>query len=180
MHAIALDGQLLTPPTLEGRPEFTTPAGRVVYGGGGITPDLYVLPEELSVEEARGVQGLFRRGGGLALAEFSFAVDYVAARPGLEVGFELSDAELEAVSDALAEAGVAVDPADFRAAERYVRYRLERAIADQAWGEEGVFRQLRRHDLQLGRALDVLVGTESPSLLFDRIEDAQPDAAEPD
>jgi carboxyl-terminal processing protease len=172
-HAISIDGQLVTTPTIEGRPEFTTDGGRTVYGGGGITPDLFVVPEELSVEEARGVQGLFRSGGGFALSSFSFAVDYVARHPELEVGFTLSDSDLQAFADALAEADVNIDPDDYVAAERYVRYRLERDIADQAWGEEGVFRQLRPHDLQLGRAIDVLQGTGSPSALLDRVVAAQ-------
>ncbi len=179
-HAIALDGQLVTQPALEGRPEFTTEAGRTVYGGGGITPDLFVLPEELSVEEARGVQGLFRRGSGFTLTAFSFAVDYVAAHPNLDVGFTLGDADLEAFADALAEADVEVDPGDYAAAERYVRYRLERDIADQAWGEEGVFRQLQRHDRQLLRAVDVLTGSDTPARLIDRVDAAQQDGAPAD
>jgi carboxyl-terminal processing protease len=172
-HAISIDGQLVTAPMIEGRPEFTTPGGRTVYGGGGITPDLSVLPEELSVEETRGVQGLFRSGGGFALVSFSFAVDYVADHPDLPFGFNLTGADLAAFAAALSEAGIEVDADDYAAAEKYVRYRLERDIADQAWGEEGVFRQLRRHDRQLGRAIEVLEGTDSPTALLGRIDAAQ-------
>jgi carboxyl-terminal processing protease len=172
-HAISIDGQLIRSPDFQDRPTFTTDAGRTVYGGGGITPDLFVVPTELSVDEARGVQRLFRTGGGFALTAFSWAVDYVADHPGLETGFTLSDDDLDAFYRALEDAGIGVEREDYDVAERYVRYRLEREIADQAWGDEGVFRQLLPHDLQLGRAMEMLRSAQSPAELLDRVASAE-------
>lgn len=173
-HTLSISGQLVEPTEIEGRPTFETDAGRTVYGGGGITPDLFVLPEALGLDEARGVQGLFRSAGGFSLAVFAFAVDYVADHPDLEPGFSLGAGDLEAFFAELPEHDAIVERDDFVAAERFVRYHLEREIADQAWGEIGPFQQLLRHDRQLSRAIEVLSAAETPSELLSEVQDAGP------
>ena len=149
-----------------------------MFGGGGITPDLFVLPEALALDEARGVQGLFRSAGGFFLAVFAYAVDYVADHPDLEPGFSLSDADMEAFFQLLPEHDAVVDREDFEEADRFVRYRLEQEIAVQAWGEIGPFQQLRRHDRQLSRAIEVLQAAETPAELLSGVEDAAPDGGD--
>jgi carboxyl-terminal processing protease len=173
VHALSISGQLVQAVDLEGRPEFQSESGRTIYGGGGITPDLYVSPEPLTRTETRGVQGLFRSAGGFSRAVFSFAVAYVARRPDLEPGFEFDRAEVDDFYASLPEHDANVEREDFEAADRFVRYHLEREIATQAWGEEGAFRQLRRHDRQLIRALEVLSRAESPSSLIAEVDRAQ-------
>ncbi len=167
-HTLSISGQLVDPVDLDGRPTYESAAGRTLYGGGGITPDLFVLPETLSGSEVSAVQRLFARGGGFSLALFNYAVEYVSDRPDLEPGFAVSDADLDAFFATLPEFGAGVDRADFEGAERFVRYQLEGEIAFQAWGEAGQFRQLLEHDRQLARAVEVLTGVESPA---DLIED---------
>ncbi len=178
-HTLSISGQIVQPSEIEDRPEFETDGGRTVYGGGGITPDLFVLPEALSLDEARAVQALFRTGGGFNLAVFAFAVDYVADAPDLQEGFTLSDADLEAFFARLPEHDVEVARTDFEAAERYVRYSLEDEIAEQAWGELGAFRQLRRHDRQHERALQLLADADTPASLVQTVETATQPAPTP-
>jgi carboxyl-terminal processing protease len=174
-HTLSISGQLVQPVTIEGRPEYQSDAGRTIYGGGGITPDLFVSPETLSPREVAGVQGLFRRAGRFSVAVFDFAVDYVAEHPGLETGFALSGAEVAAFETSLIDSGVDIEQGDFDAAERFVRYHLEREIATQAWGEIGPFLQLQRHDRQLQRALEILAGAGSPAELLQAVASAEPD-----
>src|SRR5207248_9424975 len=64
---------------LKDRKQFKTDTGRVVYGGGGITPDVFVKPSQLS----RTTQLLEVRS-----AIFNYAVEYAAKHP------ELSPKEL--------------------------------------------------------------------------------------
>ena len=75
----------------------------------------------------------------------------------------------------LPEFEAAVERDDFTGALRYVRYHLEKEIALQAWGEAGQFEQLRRHDRQLERALELLRGVQSPVALLNATRDAEPD-----
>ncbi|MEO8036134.1 MAG: S41 family peptidase, partial [Acidobacteriota bacterium] len=59
---------------LKDRKQFRTDTGRLVYGGGGITPDVFVKPAQLS----RTTQLLEVRGG-----IFNYAVEYAAKHPDL-------------------------------------------------------------------------------------------------
>lgn len=176
-HTLSISGQLVQPVELEGRPEFKSASGRTLYGGGGITPDLYVTPETLSRREMEAVQRLFQRAGGFSLALFDFAVEYVADHPDLRPGFSVSDADLNAFFETLAEFGASVEREEFEGAERFVRYHLEGEIALQAWGAAGQFQQLRDRDHQLERAVEILSGADSPADLIVGIASEEPDPA---
>jgi len=176
-HTLSISGQPVEPVTIEGRPEYDSDAGRTVYGGGGITPDLFVAPPTLSDAEVRAVQNVFRSGGAFSVALFNFAVRYVQEHPGLEQGFLLTGAELEAFYETLGAFEASVEREDFGRAERFMRYHLEREIALQAWGDAGQFQQMRPYDRQLGRALEILRGVDDLDGLFAAISVAEPDPA---
>ncbi|HSH74521.1 MAG TPA: S41 family peptidase, partial [Longimicrobiales bacterium] len=176
-HTLSLSGQAVQPESVEGRPEYLTDSGRTVYGGGGITPDLFVAPETLGPDELEGVREIVPRFGRFSLALFNFAVSHVQEHPDLEPGFTVSDAELEAFYRTLPEYEAAVARDDFDRARRFVRYHLEREIALQAWGDVGQFLQSQRHDHQLQRALEILGGVRTPAELLQRVEQLQPDPA---
>jgi carboxyl-terminal processing protease len=61
---------------------FHTKGGRIVYGGGGITPDITVLPEQLTPIELN----LER----LSMF-FDYAIQYTNAHPDLKPDFEVTD-----------------------------------------------------------------------------------------
>jgi len=176
MPLLALSGQAVERSSLEGRPEYTTASGRLVYGGGGIPPDLFVSPETLAPAEVRGAQRLFMSGGAFSQAIFNGAVSYVQAHPDLEPGFSLSDADLDGFFSELMEWDAQVSRGDFELAQRYVRYHLEREIALQDWGQAGQFRQSLRYDRQVERALELLDGVRTPAGLFEAVARAKADA----
>lgn len=176
VRAYSIDGQLVEPVTIAGRPEFQSTGGRTLYGGGGITPDLFVSPETLASSESTGVLRLFRRGGGFSVALFNYAVEYIAAHPDLQTGFSLTAQDMAAFYEILGDGDDGVGPEEFAAAERFVRYHLEREIALQAWGQEGEFRQLQGHDRQLARAVELLRNAESPDDLIASASDTRADS----
>src|SRR5437899_1196484 len=71
---------------LKDRKKFTTATGRVVYGGGGITPDIFVKPAPLS----RTTQLLEVRS-----AIFNYGVDYVAKHPDVTEEVVITPAVME-------------------------------------------------------------------------------------
>jgi len=71
---------------LNKRQQFKTDTGRVVYGGGGITPDVFVKPPQLT----RTTQILEIRS-----AIFNYAVDYAAKHPDLTQDLQITPAMLE-------------------------------------------------------------------------------------
>ncbi len=165
-HALGIDGQLVDSLGVEDRPTHTSMGGRMLYGGGGIVPDLVVTPATLTESEARAVQRIFRRGSSFQEALFGFAVGYVQEHPELRPGFSLTDEELQDFYASLPENGEPVSREDFQNAERFVRYRLEGEIALQEWGDLGRFEQGLEYDSQLRAALDLLSGAGSTEDLF--------------
>jgi carboxyl-terminal processing protease len=183
--------------TLETEPEvYYTAAGRTVYGGGGIVPDVEVatdLYETIEINLER--QGLF----------FSYAVQYVAEHPDLTLPFEVTDdliadfrAYMEAeefsystgleveidslkatiteqgkdevFADALAllEAAAAEDKADdFEVSLDYIRQALKRTIIRNKFGERGVYEEvILKDDPSIQEALQILHSREEYSRLL--------------
>ena len=168
-HELAISGQVVRPPVLDGRPEYESLGGRTLLGGGGITPDLYVAPETLSPEEAEAVYRVFRRAGGFTAALFNYAVAFVQDHPNAQPGFAVRDSELEDFYETLPEWRGEVDRDEFMTAQRWVRYLMEREIALQAWGDAGQFQQSRRHDTQLATAIELLQAAPSTADLIARV-----------
>ena len=166
---VAISGQLITPPSLDGRPEFESLGGRTLYGGGGITPDLFVSPEALSFPEGVAVYNLFTLGSRFATRLFDYAVSYVREHPTLQPGFEVSDEELDGFFATLPDAPVGVSRDVLVGARRHVRYRRERGIALQVGGDAGRFEQSRKHDRQLAVAVELLRSAASPVDLIEQV-----------
>jgi hypothetical protein len=61
---------------------------------------------------------------------------------------------------------VDAEPALIRQIERHLRYRLEEAVAAQAWGDEGAFLEMRDRDTQLRLALEILSRSRTPEDVF--------------
>jgi len=175
---LALSGQRVLKDDAEGRPTVESMGGRTLFAGGGITPDLTVLPDTMTLAEQEAVQRLFRSAGVFATALFNFAVSYVQEHPDLEIGFAASRADRDRFYRYLVdEHEVELDRADYTAASRFITYQLEQEIALQAWDEGDAFRQIRQRDAQLNKAIELLKSSESPQALFQAAVDAQsPDA----
>ncbi|MCH2461997.1 MAG: hypothetical protein MK335_01980 [Gemmatimonadetes bacterium] len=171
---LGVGGQPVARGAPEELPTQESLGGRTIYGGGGITPDLVVLPDTLSASEQASVQRLFRSAGVFATASFNHAVSYVQDHADLEPGFTLSAADLDRIYQNLVyEHEVVLDESDFMTAQRYVRYQLEREIALQAWGKEGAFLRTLGNDGPLRDAIEILKRAETPEALFDLASDAR-------
>ena len=173
--ALGLGGERVLKATPEEGPTVESFGGRTLYGGGGITPDLVVLPDTLSVREQGAVQRLFRSAGAFATAAFNHAVSYVQDHPDLATGFALTPADLDRFYRTLIdEHEIVLDESDFVTAVRFVTLRLERQIALQAWGDEGAFQHTRRSDRQLNDAIEILKQADTPEALFTLAAAANP------
>jgi len=154
--AWTLGNTLVATEDLPDRPVFQSVGGRTLLGGGGITPDLWVMQDTLTAREAGAVQVLFAQAGTFNRAVFNFAVRYLQERPGIAPDFAVTEGMLAEFLRALRDEGVEVDNRTALAADRYLRFQLESEVSFQAFGEEGRFRRMRDRDLQLRRALEVI------------------------
>jgi carboxyl-terminal processing protease len=166
---VALDGSRVGRPKLDdldSLPTFSSTGGRTVYGGGGILPDLIVVPDTLVGEELAAVSSIYEAAGGFRTQLFDFAVTYIQSHPDLRPGFDLSGSDVSAFHRQVADAELGVERENLVQADRFIRYQLEREIALQAWGEKGQFEQVFDRDEQVLTALALLKGQSDSETLI--------------
>ena len=167
--AITVLGQYALPPDTAGRPTVTSTAGRDLYGGGGIVPDVLVSVDTLSADEQAAVRALFQAGAAYSVGRFDYAVRYLQNNPGVELDFEVGEAQLAELFDQLqVERGLSMERETLQRAARYVELDLEQEIALQGWGDLGAFQRRILYDDPLQTALDLLREADSQEELFSR------------
>lgn len=155
------DGQLVEvhPDSLESdsartaRPRFKSDGGRVVFGGGAITPDIIVTYDTLTSVEQRFDRLLAAKPQDTYLALYDFAFEMSKK---VKTDFSVTPEMRDALFDRLGKRGVTLDRKDYDAAESYVNRMLERRIASLAFGDSTERRRTIKDDAQLRRALDLL------------------------
>jgi carboxyl-terminal processing protease len=149
------------------RESFRTDAGRSVYGGGGITPDVFVKEPALSpFATTLYTRGLF----------FEFAVDYLARHPAIARDFAVT----EAVRDdffRFVDAGPG-HPVEKGARSAYAEEKdplvVDRAlrveILTARFGDEAGYRASLENDIQLRKALTLFPQAEKLAMAHERMQ----------
>jgi carboxyl-terminal processing protease len=169
---LADDGQLIEvhPDSLESdssraaRPKFKSDGGRIVYGGGAITPDIIVKYDTLTTAEQKFDRSLAAKGQDVSLALYDYAFEMSKkVKPDYVITPEMRS-ELYA---RFAKRGVVIDRKDFDANEDYVDRLLDGRISTIAFGDSTAKRRRYvKDDPQLVKALELLRrGTSTKDLL---------------
>ncbi len=144
---------------------FHTDMGRIVYGGGGIRPDIIVKDTVTQAERALG-QAAEKYGSKFYDALFAFAVKYAHDHPALKRGFELEPGVLDDFYSALEQKGVSVDRSVYEAASGSVERAIGLEVARDKWGEPGRRERLNAQDPQVRMAISVLRDATTPTSVF--------------
>jgi carboxyl-terminal processing protease len=156
------DGQLVEvhPDSIEtdsarkARPKFKSDGGRVVYGGGAITPDIYVPYDTLTTPEqtlARALNG--KNGLETALALDAYGLEM---KTKVKPDFVVTDEMREDLYQRLVKRGVVVDRKDWDAGKHYITRIVDGRISGFAFGDSTAKRRQVSDDPQLVKALDIL------------------------
>lgn len=137
---------------------FRTDHGRVVYGGGGIMPDVFV-PRDSVLHSA--LLSQLQAQGVLSAYALEFYQQHRAELEGLRfeqfhANFRLSDAEVQAVVARANQAGIKVGPAALRRCTAQLRNQVKAHIARSAFGPVAYYTVLREEDGDLQQALHVV------------------------
>jgi len=160
---------LVTPDSLEtdsvrkDRPAYKSDNGRVVYGGGGITPDLVVAADTISTPEQHFLQAIAPRSQMAYRAFYDVALQM---RPGLRPGFAVTEAWRDSVFQRMQRDTVAVTRAQFDSASSLVNQLIGQQAATIAFGDSAAFRRRAPDDAQLHRALALLGTARDQAQLF--------------
>ena len=138
------------------RPMFKTNAGRVVYGGGGITPD-YIVRDEFLTQTSANIRrrdlfiayiSSYMTGEGLSLRN-AYGTDFIRFRK----DFRISDDVLGQFRSFVESKGVAIVDADFQKDLNYIRHALKGYIAQNLWGREALLSVFLENDKQFQKAI---------------------------
>jgi carboxyl-terminal processing protease len=134
-----------------GKTAFRTRQGRTVYGGGGITPDVFLPSEELSDFAV----DLFRQG---YLADFcgywtGVHSDWPADFTDYLHSYTASQETLDAFSSFLAERAYELDRSEWDKHRAFLQTELKAGFARVLWGDEQYYRARMLGDEQVDKAL---------------------------
>jgi carboxyl-terminal processing protease len=151
----------------EVKPEYHTDGGRVVYGGGGIHPDLTVWPDTTTIDERALIEVLQTQDWPKFIeTRFAFGVEYSKENPDLKPGFPVTDELLNSFYDRLTSAGFEADRGVYEAGKRWIGYQIASEITFSKWGEEQRRRRENSNDPQIRTAVELLRQATSPASLF--------------
>ena len=139
--------------TLATRPKFKTTAGRTVYGGGGIYPDVVVhdAPRPTRIEVEMFTKRVF----------FDYANEIVTKRNDWKPEalakdkFKLEEPQWKKLRESIAAKGVKMDDSTWTAERTFVLHQLRAEIAQQAMGSLERYKIGIEDDTQLAKALEL-------------------------
>jgi carboxyl-terminal processing protease len=146
---------------------FYTTAGREVYGGGGITPDVIIFADTLNTVEREFRTALGEQLSAYADAVFRFAVEYTNDHPQLRPDFRVDRAMLAQLYDWLVDAGVETDRQLYDGSRRLVSRELAIQLATVAFDDVTATRRRLAIDRQLETAAELLRAARSQEQLFE-------------
>jgi carboxyl-terminal processing protease len=155
------------PPAVK-RERFRTDAGRVVYGGGGITPDVIAGDSIIPIPEGNFIHALGANGGHFRDAVTDYAL-YIKATHGVaSPDFVVTPAMREEVWNRMKQRGIDIPHSVFDEGEPLVTRLIGYDIARYVFGSEAEFRRRASVDAALQRALRLAHGSRSESELLRR------------
>ena len=147
------------------KPTYKTDSGRIVYGGGGIHPDVVVL-DTLSAAERVLAEALQKDMTKFRETIFRFAVRYARAHPELQPGFPVTQEMLSGFYTALQEAGLSVDRAIYDKGGEWLATWIGSEISISKWGNQEARKRLNSQSPEVRVAVELLRQAQSPKALF--------------
>jgi len=141
------------------RPVFKTNAGRVVYGGGGISPDYIVKPMPLTeFTQDLGRRDMFYQfitayldGEGQKLR-----TSYSSDMKTFIRTFKISDESLANFRSFMTQKGIKIKEEDFDKDLGFIKVRLKAGIAQSFWWNDGWYPVMLEIDTQFQKAISLM------------------------
>ena len=135
------------------RPQYHSDAGRIVYGGGAVTPDVIVKPDTISTPEQTLAKALAPKG-----PEFFGILTDVALglRGKVAPDFTVQPQWTEEIYNRLQKANIKVDRPVWDAGRQWVDRQLDQRLSSMAFGDSTALRHALKDDPQLQKAIDLL------------------------
>ena len=155
-------------PTPVKKERFRTDGGRVVYGGGGIIPDVIAGDSALPISETAFLRALGAQTGRFRDAITDYVLYLKANRVITTQQFVVTPAMREEVWNRMRARGIDIPRAVFDEAQPLVERQLAFEIARYVFGSDAEFRRRASVDRVLQKALELARGAQSEHDLLRR------------
>jgi carboxyl-terminal processing protease len=145
------------------RPVFRSDAGRVVYGGGAITPDLMVQPDTLTTAEQEFRRATAAKSPDIYVTLYDYAYELKSR---VKPDFTVQAAWRDELYRRLQSKGIQIDRNLYDRASRLIDRDLELRVARLAFGDSTERRRSLPDDAQLRKAIDILRQGQNQQDLF--------------
>jgi carboxyl-terminal processing protease len=145
------------------RPAYKSDGGRVVYGGGGITPDVIVKDDTLTTAEQAFTKAVAPKGQDFFTVTTDLSME-LAKTAGPK--FTVQPEWVNMFYDRLQAKGVVTDRKLFDGANRYITRLLDQRVAHYAAGDSLAKRRDLPYDAPLRKAIDMIEKASSQRDLF--------------
>ncbi|HWK89668.1 MAG TPA: S41 family peptidase, partial [Longimicrobium sp.] len=153
------------------RTAYRTDSGRIVYGGGGIVPDVEVKQDTASTAEKEFFAAASRKASKFQDALFRYSVEYVRENPGIRQDFTVTEAMRRELHQRMRAAGIDVTWEVFEGARRFIDLQLVDEIARAKFGPSVAAVRDDVSDRVLQEAIRRLQAAPTPQAL---LQNAQP------
>lgn len=135
------------------RPVFTSDAGRVIYGGGGVTPDLIVRQDTASTIEQKFLRAVAPKSQQVVLGIYD-----VALKQKGKVGYDFTvqPAWRDQLFERFVRDSIPVTRSEFDAVQPMIDNLITQRVASLAFGDSLMFRRSIPTDTQMQKAIEML------------------------
>ncbi|WP_245803528.1 S41 family peptidase [Daejeonella lutea] len=150
------DGKNLSDTLFDKKKTFTTKSGKVLYGGGGIMPDIYV-PVDTSgftnVYYALGTKGILND---LVFNHLVKANPKYNSSEEIVKSFRLGDQEIKKIVQLAAAKKIKITEKQVEISRKEIETQIKALFARYYFGDEGYYKALNSGDQAIARSLEVL------------------------
>jgi carboxyl-terminal processing protease len=166
------DEEAAKPIPIADREKFKTDAGRTVYGGGGITPDIVsadtvVPPADLALANAIG-----RKGTQFRDAITDYAMSLKGSSTITSMDFVVTDAMKNEVWQRMRQSGIDIDKSLYDSAPLVARF-ISYDVARYVLGRPAEQRRIAQDQPEVQKAVSLLRGVKTPKELLARAGEQQ-------
>ena len=156
------------------RPAYRSDAGRLVYGGGGVAPDVLVRDDTLTTAEQTLAKALAPKSQDVYVSLYDYALELAR---GTSANFTVRPEWRDELYRRLVAKHVPVDRAAFDGASRYVDRLLDQRVSQLVGGDSTAKRHDLKFDAPLRKTLELLEKGNTQKDLF-TLAAAQPQGKE--
>ena len=153
---LASNGRNLSDTLFDKKKTFTTRSGKLLYGGGGIMPDIYI-----SVDTSANTNAFYALSAKGILNDLVFN-NLIKANPKFSStdeivkNFRLSGQDIEKIMQMASDRNMKTTEKQIELSRREIETRIKSLFARYYFGDEGYYRALNSGDQAIARSLEVL------------------------